>query len=88
MSLGCIFNKTARHFARLSPLPLKKMGTTYNTYPELIADTGRNARTDWERCSAAQAVAATLRYDNEAIICRATDSTGLSLSGLLPGGLG
>lgn len=64
------------------------MGTTYNTYPELIADKGRHARTDWERCSAAEAVAATIRTDDQVVICRAIDSTGLSLNGLLPGGLG
>ena len=64
------------------------MGFTFHTYPELIADMGRHARTDWERCSAAQAVAATIRTDDQVVICRATDSTGLSLAGLLPGGLG
>ena len=68
-------------------LPLKPMASTFNTYPQLVTDPGRHARTDWQRCSAAQAVAATLHLDSAAIISRATDSTGCSLIGLMPGGL-
>ena len=63
------------------------MASTFNTYPDLVTDPGRHARTDWERCSAAQAVAATLNHDSDAIISRAIDSTGCSLIGLMPGGL-
>lgn len=62
------------------------MASTFHTYPELITDAGRPARTDWNS-TAADAVAATLRHDPEAVIVRATDATGCRLIGLLPGGL-
>ena len=68
------------------------MASTFHTYPESITDGGRHARTDWGipgsiSANATQAVAATLRLDPEAIISRATDSTGCTLIGYLPGGL-
>ena len=66
------------------------MASTFHTYPDLITDAGRLARTDWGdrlRHTAADAVAATLRYDSEAIIGLATDSTGSRFIGLMPGGL-
>jgi len=63
------------------------MASTFNTYAELVTDSGRHARTDWDCCSATEAVAATLRIDPEAIISRATDSAGCALIGFMPGGL-
>jgi DNA-binding GntR family transcriptional regulator len=66
------------------------MASTFHTYPELIADAGRPARTDWgdrREHTAAEAVAATLRLDPQAVIVRATDATGCRLIGLMPGGL-
>jgi len=63
------------------------MASTFNTYAALVTDSGRHARTDWDRCSATQAVAATLRIDPDAIISRATDTTGSALVGFMPGGL-
>ena len=63
------------------------MASTFNTYPELIAASGRHARTDWARATATDAVAATLQIDPTAIISRATDSTGCALIGYMPGGL-
>lgn len=62
------------------------MASTFHTYADLVTDAGRPARTDWDS-TAADAVAATLRHDPEAIISRAIDSTGCRLIGLLPGGL-
>jgi hypothetical protein len=64
------------------------MASTFHTYSELITDSGRHARTDWNRATATDAVAATIRHDSAAVISSATDSTGLALFGLLPGGLG
>ena len=55
-----------------------------------MADAGRHARTDWgdrRNHTAADAVAATLRLEPDAIISRAIDSTGCRLVGLMPGGL-
>jgi hypothetical protein len=63
------------------------MASTFHTYAELVTDAGRPARTDWDGTAAADAVAATLRLDPDAIISHATDSTGCRLIGLLPGGL-
>lgn len=67
----------------LFPLP---MASTFHTYADLVTDAGRPARTDWDS-TAADAVAATLRLDPDAIITRAIDSTGCRLIGLMPGGL-
>jgi len=63
------------------------MATTYNTYSDLLIDGGRLAATVWETATAAQAVAATLRYDAAAIVLRVTDNSGARLVGLAPGGL-
>lgn len=62
------------------------MASTFHTYADLVTDAGRPARTDWDS-TAADAVAATLRLDPDAIITRAIDSTGCRLIGLMPGGL-
>ena len=66
------------------------MASTFHTYADLVADAGRHARTDWgdrRNHTAADAVAATLRLEPDAIISRAIDSTGCRLVGLMPGGL-
>ena len=58
--------------------------TTYHTYPELIYCGGRLAATEWDgNPTAAEAVAATLRHDPEAVILRVAQ-----LKGLAPGGIG
>jgi len=68
------------------------MTFTAHTYPGLIADGGRLAVTDYDshrcRCiSAADAVAATISRDFDAVILRAGDASG-TYRGLAPGGLG
>jgi hypothetical protein len=58
--------------------------TTYHTYPDLLIDGGRLAATEWGgNPTPAEAVAATLRLDPEAIILRVGQ-----LRGLAPGGIG
>ena len=66
--------------------------TTFHTYPDLLLDGGRLAATEWGSHPAgcatlAEAVAATLRLDDEAIVLRAVRGTE-ALVGLAPGGLG
>lgn len=66
--------------------------TTLHTYPDLLHDGGRLAATAWNyrgwRCSAADAVAATLDLDSEAVILRVADSNGRYVAvGHAPGGL-
>ena len=62
--------------------------TTYHTYPDLLLDGGRLAATVWEGgATHAEAVAATLRLDAEAIVLRTVRGTE-ALVGLAPGGLG
>lgn len=63
------------------------IGTTFHTYAECHADGGRLAPTSWERCSPAQAVAATLRYEADAIVLRASDEYS-ALIGFAPLGMG
>ena len=66
--------------------------TTFHTYPDLLLDGGRLAATEWGSHPAgcatlAEAVAATLRLDDEAIVLRAVCGT-TTVRGLAPGGLG
>lgn len=56
---------------------------TFHTYPDLVHRGGRLAATEWPGATPAEAVAATLRVDPEAIILRANGVVGLA-----PGGLG
>jgi len=68
------------------------MTFTAHTYPDLVADGGRLAVTDYDshpcrKTSAAAAVAATICRDSDAIILRAGDARG-TYRGLAPGGLG
>jgi hypothetical protein len=58
--------------------------TTYHTYPDLLIDGGRLAATEWGgNPTHAEAIAATLRLDPEAIILRVGQ-----LRGMAPGGIG
>ena len=58
--------------------------TTLHTYPDLVYCGGRLAATEWGgNPTAAEAVAATLRLDSEAVILRVC-----KLRGLAPGGIG
>ena len=63
---------------------------TLHTYPDLVTDGGRHARTDWPaHCyggALAELVAATLRLDPAAVITRAADGRAVAV-GHLPGGL-
>ena len=61
--------------------------SSYHTYAQNHADGGRLCRSIWERCTPAQAAAATLRYDDEAIILIARDQFS-ELIGLTPLGMG
>ena len=63
------------------------IGTTFHTYAQCHADGGILARTSWERCSPAQAVAATLRHESDAIVLRASTEFD-SLIGFAPLGMG
>jgi len=68
------------------------MTFTAHTYPDLIANGGRLAVTDYDshpcrRISAAAAIAATISRDSAAVILRAGDASG-TYRGLAPGGLG
>ena len=65
---------------------------THHTYSDLLHTGGRLAQCQWD-CDAtvAQAVAATLSVDSEAIILRVTDARGRvdrQIRGLAPGGIG
>lgn len=60
--------------------------STFNTYPDLISDGGRHARTDWPGGDLAAAVAATLSRDPSAIVSRAVAGDRCAV-GHLPGGL-
>ena len=67
------------------------IATTYHTYPDLLLSGGRLAATDWGShpagcASLAEAVAATLRLDAEAVVLRAVRGTTVA-RGLAPGGL-
>ena len=62
--------------------------TTYHTYPELVYDGGRLAATEWSHYNhwnptPAEAVAATIEHDPDAIVLRVCQ-----LRGLAPGGIG
>jgi hypothetical protein len=58
--------------------------TTWHTYPDLVHRGGRLAATEWDgNPTAAQAVEATLRLDQDAIVLRVCQ-----LRGLAPGGIG
>ena len=62
--------------------------TTLHTYDDLLHDGGRLAATVWETRDAAKAVAATLRYDAEALILRVANADGRYVAiGHAPGGL-
>ena len=65
--------------------------TTYHTYADLLTDGGRLAATDWGNVrtgavTLAEAVAATLRHDPEAIVLRAVCGDE-AVRGLAPAGL-
>ena len=64
------------------------MSSTFHTYPDLVHTGGRLACTEWAQdLTTSQAVAATLRYESQAVILRAVTLEGYS-RGLAPGGLG
>ena len=68
------------------------IATPYNTYPDLLIDGGRLAASDWGNIrtgsvTLAEAVAATINRDAEAIVLRVTNDRE-TLHGLAPGGLG
>lgn len=61
--------------------------STYHTYADLIINGGRLAATEWQGgASMAEAVAATLRLDGDAIILRAKRGSE-SVRALAPGGM-
>jgi hypothetical protein len=63
------------------------MISTFNTYPELLTDSGRLAKTVWQHAETlGQAIAATIALDSTAVILRATGQ-GERIVGLAPGGL-
>ena len=60
------------------------MFSTFHTYPELLIDRGRLAQSCWDHASdLGAAIAATLAYNPDAVILRATGS-GQQLRGLAP----
>lgn len=68
--------------------------TTLHTYPDLLHSGGRLAATAWNfpgcrfTVSAADAVAATLDLDSDAVVLRVADAAGRYVAvGLAPGGL-
>jgi len=62
--------------------------TTYCTFPDLLTDGGRLAPTVWEGgATHAEALAATLSLDAEAIVLRIVRGSEV-VRGLAPGGLG
>jgi hypothetical protein len=72
---------------RTPPRYLFPMISTFNTYPELLTDSGRLAETVWQHAETlGQAIAATIALDSTAVILRATGH-GERIVGLAPGGL-
>ena len=68
------------------------IATTYHTYSDLLLDGGRLAASDWGNIrtgsvTLAEAVAATINRDAEAIVLRVSNDRE-TLRGLAPGGLG
>ena len=68
------------------------IATTYRTYPDLLIDGGRLAASNWANIrtgsiTLAEAVAATINHDSEAIVLRVCNDHE-TLRGLAPGGLG
>ena len=68
------------------------IATTYHTYSDLLLDGGRLAASDWGNIrtgavTLAEAVAATINRDSEAIVLRVCNDRE-TLRGLAPGGLG
>lgn len=62
--------------------------TTLHTYDFLLHSGDRLAATTWDGADAATAVAATLRFDAEAIVLAVGDSQGRRIAtGHAPGGL-
>ena len=65
---------------------------TYHTYSDLLYTGGRLAACEWDYgCTPAEAVAATLEVDPEAVILRVTDARGRvdrQIIGFAPGGIG
>ena len=62
--------------------------TTLHTYSDLLHDGGRLAAIVWDTRDVAGAVAATLRYDDQAIVLRVNDANGYPLAtGHAPGGI-
>ena len=69
------------------PLPLPPR-TTLHAYSDLLHDGGRLAATVWDTRDVAGAVAATLRYDDQAIVLRVNDANGYTVAiGHAPGGI-
>jgi len=62
------------------------MASTHHTYPALLGQGGRLARSDWGYGSVAGAIAGTLRLDPQAVILAATDGEEV-LRGYAPGGM-
>jgi hypothetical protein len=63
--------------------------TTFHSYSDLMHCGGRLAATVWETRDVAGAVAATLRYDSEALILRVANADGRCVAiGFAPGGIG
>ena len=62
------------------------MTSTYHTYPDLVYDKGRLAKTIWDGNCFGDAIAATLTIDPEAIVLRARVGNE-TITGLRPGGL-
>jgi hypothetical protein len=68
------------------------IATTYHTYSDLLLNGGRLAASDWGNIrtgsvTLAEAVAATINRDAEAIVLRVSNDRE-TLRGLAPGGLG
>lgn len=64
------------------------MATTLHTYSDLLHSGDRLAAIVWERTSAQESVAATLRRDPTSIILRVADWQGCYVAiGFAPGGL-
>ena len=68
------------------------IATTYHTYSDLLLNGGRLAASDWGNIrtgsvTLAEAVAATINRDAEAIVLRVSNDRE-TLRGLAPGGIG
>ena len=62
---------------------------THHTYPHLLGQGGRLASTIWEDAETVEeAVAATIREDDQAIVLLARVIRGRDLRGYAPGGMG